>query len=145
MIMPRRILSDAYVDRRIAKIDEIFERNQKNILMTPQCLMPEAPFSIYGNPKLSAYERTQIKEYYNQFQELSYVRGFWSGWSLRDGTKDERDEIIKDLMEVARLANMVPEFDHIFDNFPKQFSKKLAKSLKKLEEKGVDLVTQPSQ
>ena len=142
--MPRRILSDAYVDRRIAKIDEIFERNQKKILTTPNCLTGEV-YSIFGTPRISERERKEISEYYNQFQELSYVRGFWSGWTLREGTRDERDELIKDLMEVARLANMVPEFDHIFDNYPKQFSKKLAKSLKKLEEKGVDLVTQPSQ
>ena len=142
--MGRRIYSEAFVDRKIAKIDEMFERNQKTILMTPRILMPDSNYSVFGTPRVSEREREEIKTYYNRFRELAYVNGFWSGWSLREGTRDERDTLIEALMEVARVAYNVPEFDHIFDNYPKQFSKTLQKKLQKLKDLGIDLATQPT-
>ena len=143
--MGRRIYSDAFVDRRIAKIDEMFERNQKNILMTPDCMRVKEPMGLYGRSYgLSQREIDEVKAYYGQFQELTYVRGFWMGWTVREGARDERDTLIEALMEVARVAYNVPEFDHIFDNYPKQFSNTLKKKLEKLKELGVDLATQPT-
>lgn len=136
--MRKRIYSDAFVDRHIAKIYEMSERNQR-IITTPDCLMPtdSQGYSMY--PKLSEFERERIKEYYNQFQELSFVRGFWHGWSIRDGTKDERDKQIEVLLEVAKCAQYVPEFDCVLDNYPKQFSKRLREAMAKLKDAGIDL------
>jgi hypothetical protein len=82
-----RKLSDAYVDGQIAKIDKIYEEcTGKNLIVTPDCLMPETRFGRQS--RISRREREQIKEYYSQLQNLSYVRGFWMGYSLRDGIKD---------------------------------------------------------
>lgn len=142
--MPRRILSDTYVDRQIAKVDEIFEKTNQNFVATPDILMPETEYSVFERKRISDWEREKIKAYYKQFSDLSFVRGFWQGWTLREGSKDERDDLIKALMEVARSAYCVPEFDCIFDNYPKQFYKGLQKRLTELKEMGVDLTSRPT-
>lgn len=62
--MKRRIFSDAYIDKTIAKIDEMFERNQVFL------------------------EIENTKAYRKQLRELAFVSGFWRGWVLRNGVKD---------------------------------------------------------
>lgn len=85
--MKKRIYSDSFIQRKIDKIDKMYKECMgENLIVTPECLMPELKYGIY--PKLSKREIEQIKNYYRQLQNLSYVRGFWMGYSLRDGIKD---------------------------------------------------------
>jgi len=80
-----RKYSPAFVQERIDMIDAMHERCQ-DVIVTPDCLMPEEHRSTtYGPPRLSKFEREQIKKYYKQLQELAYVKGFWAGWVLREG------------------------------------------------------------
>ena len=84
----KRIFSDAYIDRQIAKIDKMYEGCMgHNLIVTPDCLMPEFGM-MTAHSRLSEREREQIKKYYKQLSDLSYVRGFWMGYSIRDGIKD---------------------------------------------------------
>ena len=86
-----RKYSDAFVDRQIAKIDEMYEKCMgRNLIVTPECLIPNhhSYWNTYERPKLSESEINKIREYYNQLQNLSYVRGFWMGWTLREGAKE---------------------------------------------------------
>lgn len=88
--MKRRILSDTFITRQIEKIDKIYESCMgNNLIVTPKCLMPDTD-SIFGHVKLTESERKEIRTYYKQLQDLSYVRGFWMGWSTRDGTNEEK-------------------------------------------------------
>lgn len=86
--MGRRIYSDTFIDRQIAKIDEMFERNQRNILLTPECLIEPYRADFQYHARICPSDVDKIKAYYKQFQELAYVRGFWMGWTLREGCKD---------------------------------------------------------
>jgi len=74
----RRIFSDEYIDKEIAKIDAIHERS--NVICNyPNCL-------IDG---LLSFQKKEIDEYIKHRVDVSYVDGFWAGWSLRDGYKYE--------------------------------------------------------
>ncbi len=85
--MKKRYYTKTFIDRKIAQIDKMYEECMgKNLIVTPDCLMPETRF---GGPRLSTRDREEIKKYYNQLQNLSYVRGFWMGYSIRNGMKDE--------------------------------------------------------
>jgi hypothetical protein len=85
-----RKLSDAYISRQVAKIDEMYEKcTGPNLIVTPRCLMPNDYNNFtYGSRGLLDSERKEIQEYYKQLQDLSYVRGFWAGWTLREGVKE---------------------------------------------------------
>lgn len=83
--MKRRIYSDKFLDSEIAKIDALNERS-KDVMPLPYCLSNEGR---WGPPRLNKYEREEIRKYYKQFQNMSYVSGFWYGWTLRNGVKDE--------------------------------------------------------
>ncbi len=79
----RRKLSDKFVDDQIAKIDAIYKKIWENTLIEPDCLVNAGgPYS-----KLCIGNKKEIKEYYKQLKDLSYVQGFWMGWSLREGLK----------------------------------------------------------
>ena len=39
----------------------------------------------------------------------------------------------EEIQELVRMAKLVPEFDHILDNYPKQFHKKLQRAIEKTE------------
>lgn len=86
-----RKYSDAFIDRQIAKIDKMFEESiGPNLITTPNCLMPEDRWG--GSSRLSPMEREEVKKYYRQLQNLSYVNGFWMGWTLREGLKENLDK-----------------------------------------------------
>jgi len=85
-----RKFSNEYIDRQIAKIDELHKNcMDSNLIVTPKCLMPTSPDDWYARPKLTDFERKEIRAYYQQLQNLSYVRGFWMGWTLREGLKEK--------------------------------------------------------
>lgn len=86
--MPKRIYSDAYVDRQIAKVDAMFEKNMSHIIVTPECMMPRGHHAYIRDKGLLPHELKEVRAYNKQLQELSFVQGFWTGWTLRDGTKD---------------------------------------------------------
>jgi hypothetical protein len=74
----KRTFSNDYIDKEIAKIDAIHERT--NIIFHyPDCL-------IDG---LLPSQKEEIDAYIKHRAEASYVDGFWHGWSLRGGVKDE--------------------------------------------------------
>jgi len=79
--MPRKY-SDKFVENKIAKINEMFERNQ--------CIV-DCPKSFSASNEsvfIGQTEKEKIKNYLKQNRERSYVQGFWAGWTLREGTKD---------------------------------------------------------
>ena len=84
--MPRRIYSDAFIDRQIAKVDAMNERSQV-IVNYPQCMHTEEP-TTWSRKTLNEWDRKEIQAYFKQQRDLAYVQGFWMGWVLRDGAKD---------------------------------------------------------
>ena len=81
--MKRRIYSEKFVDGEIAKIDAMFDKVQNSLDEFPSTLDNDGQ-SIYVCPAL----RNQLFKYIKRRVDLSYVQGFWYGWSLRHGTKD---------------------------------------------------------
>jgi len=76
--MSKRILSNSFIDKEISKVDAIHERS--NVIFNyPNCL-------ING---LLPSQKKEIDEYIKHRVDVSYVSGFWLGWSLRDGCKNE--------------------------------------------------------
>ena len=85
--MARRKLSEAYVNRMIAKIDALHERNQ-NIVPYPRCFDDSFDSVVFGRRSISSSDKKEIKAYYDQLRDLAIVSAFWYGWSLREGTPD---------------------------------------------------------
>lgn len=80
--MPRKY-SDKYIEKQIAKIDEMFDRNQ-TVVDCPDCLT-----TINDNVFIGQRERNKIKAFLKQVRELAYIQGFWMGWTLRNGLKSQ--------------------------------------------------------
>ena len=88
--MKRRIYSESFVDRQIAKINAMNEKNH-NIIDCPQFLLDASqPYDwrySTGNG-ISARDIEQLKSYIQQWKDISYVSGFWAGYTLRNGIAD---------------------------------------------------------
>ena len=84
--MKRRIYSETFVNRQIAKIDAMHEKNQV-IVPYPEFLYNAYKPNAwqYQPTKCSPYELEQLKDYIQQWKDISYVSGFWAGYSLRTG------------------------------------------------------------
>lgn len=93
--MKRRHLSDKYIDTQIAKIDEMFERT-RDIVDYPRCMSDAGSDSI-STRRLLESDLKEIKAYIKQLRDISFVNGFWHGWTLRDGVNE--DEKILDICE----------------------------------------------
>lgn len=71
----QRKYSEKFINKEIAKIDNLNEKLQDNFPMLPETLSEERySFLIKG-----------IKEWGKHKSDLSYVKGFWYGWCLRGG------------------------------------------------------------
>lgn len=76
-MIKKRYYSKNYIEKTIAKIDAMNEEiNDVALFETEE--LTKRPWLM-----------RQIKDYISNVRKRSYVLGFWMGYTLRDGIKDE--------------------------------------------------------
>lgn len=76
----KRKYSDAFVDGQIAKIDSLSEKCREET--------PLFPAEIHEILDSRPYLNKQFNKVLKHRYDLAYIKGFWYGWSLRDGAKE---------------------------------------------------------
>jgi hypothetical protein len=71
-----RKYSDKFIEEQIAKIDEIHERCSSECPLGPD---------LSDHP----YKEKEMRELLKHRSELSFIKGFWLGWALREGARNE--------------------------------------------------------
>lgn len=77
-----RKYSDTFVQKKIDKIDQMRE----DALNSRSFALPEG-LDRYPWIKKSVLEYIKVRS------DLSYVNGFWAGWTLKEGDPDFKEEI----------------------------------------------------
>lgn len=74
-----RKYSDKFIDSEINKIDKIYAETQTYTPLSPD--LSDRPFL-----------QKQLNNYIEHRKKVSYIQGFWYGWSLRNGMKEEKEK-----------------------------------------------------
>lgn len=77
--MKTRKYSEKFIDSEIAKIDTMNEKCQDNFPLLPDQLHNDERYK-WLSPK--------INDVMNHHSKMSYIKGFWYGWCLRNGMKE---------------------------------------------------------
>jgi hypothetical protein len=76
--MKTRKYSDKFIDSEIGKIDRMNEKCQEEF--------PILPEALYG--ERYSWLIPKIKEVMDHRSKMSYIKGFWYAWALRNGMKE---------------------------------------------------------
>jgi hypothetical protein len=74
----KRYFSEKYVNKTIDRIDALYAKNMDNLVPMPDALLREE----------NAFLKKEVLNYLENRVAISYVDGFWNGYSLREGMKD---------------------------------------------------------
>lgn len=101
----RRKYSDAFVERQINKIDELFEKTQQECIMLPDA---------FDRDEYS-WLRKSVMQYTQHRVDRAYVQGFWYGWTLKEGDPQPTKSLSELAAENPNLMKYIIERDEFLE------------------------------